>query len=334
MDLKEKMSPPWDRGLVLDGAGKTVDVFPSDAGKSRGDPGDSLFSMLTDSDAARLSEFCATAPAPSRDPAAFAANVAVFDLTGRCSGKAVAVKDRVFSGNHTVVYLTEGKSGSARLPDLIIEQFPEKIRPIVCVLNGDPSDPPRGFPLPDLAAEMKKRVGIDGTGALERLVRSVVRRLSAYPEIACGSVVQAGPVEPRALSASVCAGAFSAIFSLFVSVLNLTSNSHETTVRIVPRGDAAEVILTAKDPGPLSAVFADSRDLPSLAVRLPRCLEKLSLAAYLSAASGIAVDVAGGGTAGFSMTVFPDRTPEEFKDLYPSFDPDLIIGELAELNLE
>ncbi|MBR3639626.1 MAG: hypothetical protein IKN50_03380 [Clostridia bacterium] len=333
MDLKEKMSPPWDRGLVLDGTGKTVDVFPSGTGESRDDPADSLFSMLTDSDAARLSEFCAIAPAPSRDPAAFAANVAVFDLTGRRFGKAIAVKGRAFSGNLTVVYLTEGKGAPVRFPDFMIERFPEKIRPMIFSLNGSPIDPAGDLPFSALAAEMKKRVGIDGTGSLEGLVRSVVCRLSAYPEISCGSVVMAGQGKPRPLCSSVSAGAFSAIFSLFVSVLNSSSDSHETTVRIAPRGDAAEVILTAEDNGPLSEAFSDSRDLPSLAVRLPRCLEKLSLAAYLSAASGIAADVAGNGATGFSMTVFPDRAPEEFKDLYPSFDPDAVIGELAGLGL-
>ena len=329
MDLKEKKSPPWDRGLVLDGTGKTVDVFPP--GSSPRD-GDSLFSMLTDSDAARLSEFCATAPTPARDPAAFAANVAVFDLKSRRFGTAVAVKNRVFSGNHTVVYLVEGKNATVRFPDFIIEQLPERIRPVISVLNGGDASPPCDFPLYHLACEMKKRAGIDGTESLEALIRTVVRRLSAYPELCCGTVGLTGSVEAAPLSASVSAGAFSAIFSLLVSALNSTSDSHETSVRIAARGGAAEVILEAEDAGALKDAFSGSRDLLSLAARLPRCLEKLSLAAYLSAASGIAVDVAGRG-AGFSMTVFPDAVPEEFKDLYPSFDPDTVVGELADLSL-
>lgn len=329
MDLKEKKSPPWDRGLVLDGTGKTVDVFPS--GSSPED-GDSLFSMLTDSDAARLSEFCATAPTPSRDPAAFAANVAVFDLKNRRFGSAVAVKDRVFSGNHTVVYLIEGKSATVRFPDFIIEQLPERVRPVISVLNGGDALPPRDFPLFALYREMKKRAGIDGTASLETLVRTVVRRLSAYPELCCGTVELTGRAEAAPLSASVSAGAFAAIFSLLVSALNSSSDGHKTAVRIAARGGAAEVILEAEDAGALSDAFSGSPDLLSLAARLPRCLEKLSLAAYLSAASGIAVDATGRG-AGFSMTVFPDKVPEEFKDLYPSFDPDLVVGELADLSL-
>ncbi len=331
MDLKEKMSPPWDRGLVLDGTGKAVDVFPSGLRSSLGDPGASLFSMLTDSDAARLSEFCAVAPAPSRDPASFAANTAVFDLDDRRFGKAVAVKDRAFSGYHTVVYLIEGKHRSVRFPDFMIERFPDRLRPLVSVLNGQPGSQPSDFPLSALASEMKKRVGIDGTESLERLVRSVIRRLSAYPELSCGSVGMADTVEPRPLSAVFSAGAFAAIFSLLVSTLNSSSSSHGTLVGIVPRRDAAEVILRSTDRGAASDAFSESRDLPALAARLPHCLEKLSLAAYLSAASGIAVDVAPNGEPGFSVTVYPEAVGEEFKDLFPSFDPDLIFGELSEI---
>ena len=327
MDLKEKKSPPWDRGLVLDGTGKTVDVFPS--GSSPSD-GDSLFSMLTDSDAARLSEFCATAPTPSRDPAAFAANVAVFDLKSRRYGSAVAVKDRSFSGNQTVVYLIEGKNPTVRFPDFIIEQLPGRIRPLISVLNGGEASPPGDFPLYALACEMKKRAGIDGTESLGVLVRTVIRRLSAYPELCCGTVELKETVERSPLAATFSAGAFCAIFSLLVSALNSLSDGHGVSVRIAARGGAAEVIIEAADAGALAAAFAGSRDLLSLAVTLPRCLEKLSLAAYLSAASGIAVDVTGCG-AGFSVTLFPDAAPEEFKDLFPSFDPDLVVGELARI---
>ncbi len=330
--IKEKKSPPWDRGLVLDGAGKTVDVFPPALSAHLGDAGVSLFSMLTDSDAARLSEFCAVVPAPSRDPAAFASNVAVFPLSDRRFDTAVAVKDRVFSGSHTVVYLLEGKGAAVRFPDFIINELPERIRPVISVLNGQPADVPPGFPLSELAAGLRRRVGIDGTESLSLLVRSVIRRLSFYPELCCGTVRADGPAEPGPLCVSVSAGAFCAIFSLLVSALNSSSERHETLVRIAPRCGAAEITLEVPDPGALADVFSDSRDLPGLAARLPRCLEKLSLAAYLSAATGIAVGVTADGRAGFSMTLFPDPGREEFKDLYPSFDPDLVLGELAQLS--
>ena len=239
MDLKEKKSPPWDRGLVLDGTGKTVDVFSP--GSSPRD-GDSLFSMLTDSDAARLSEFCATAPTPARDPAAFAANVAVFDLKSRRFGTAVAVKNRVFSGNHTVVYLVEGKNATVRFPDFIIEQLPERIRPVISVLNGGDASPPGDFPLYHLACEMKKRAGIDGTKSLEALVRTVVRRLSAYPELCCGAVeltgrAESGFIPPSrvspfdAASSEASAPSFSSgipasISTVFLSNFNSVTPSH------------------------------------------------------------------------------------------------------------
>lgn len=327
MDLKdEKMSPPWDRGLVLDGEGKTVGVFPSG---QRPRTGDSLFSMLNDSDAARLSEFCALAPTPSRDPAAFASNVAVFGLDDRRFGYAVAVKDRAFSGNHTVVYLFEGKRPPDRFPDFIVERLPERIRPVVSVLNGGGGALPPGFPFRGLAAEMKKKVGIDGTEQLYRLVRSVVRRLSAYPELCCGTVVLGEPVEVAPLSASFSAGAFSALLSLLVSTLNSVAADHRSTVRIAARGGAAEITVTASLEGVPADAFGDADDLPALAARLPRSLEKLSFAAYLSAASGIRVDVTRKETAGFSLIVFPDAKPEEFKDDFPSFDPDHPVGELA-----
>ena len=330
MDNKEeKGSPQWNRGLVLDGEGRTVDVFPSALRTYLGDRGVSIFSMLKDSDAARLSEFCAVAPTPSRDPASFAANTAVFDLADRRFGSAIAVKDRVFSGNHTVVYLFEGKRSPVRFPDFIIKRLPERIRPVVSVLNGEGNPAPRDFPFSGLASEMKRRVGIDGTESLCRLIRSLIRKLSAYPELACGSVALTEPAEAAPLAATLSAGAFSAIFSLLVSALNSQTDCHGTAVSVVARGDAAEVILAPRVPGGLSAVFDESRDLLALAVRLPRCLEKLSLAAYLSAASGIPVDVTGGDGAGFSMTVLPDAVREEFKDLYPSFDPEIILGELA-----
>lgn len=327
----EKETPLSGCGVILDGEGKVIRIFPDILENKLRNPDVSLRSMLKDSDAARLSEFCAVSPSPVCDPASYAANTAIFDLSSGRFTVGVAVKDRAFSGSNTVLYLFEGKKDPSRIPSLLLSRFPEKIRNVVSVLNGMPAEPPPGFPFPELAEKMKVRIGIDGTESLEKFISSLTRKLSAFPELCCGTVELKRSRVHAPLSSGFPAGAFSAIFSLLVSTLNSRSASHRTEVSVIPRGAAAEVVISDADhDGASHALFTDCPDILSLAARLPGSIEILSLAAYLAGASGIPVDVNGGDVpAGFSLTVLPDSPPEEFKDRFPSFEPDLILGELS-----
>ena len=104
-DNKEKSA--FKRGFTLDGAGRATGLFPSGSRAGSQDPDAALKSMLTDSDAARLSEFCAVAPVPSGVREAAAANSAVFSLVSDRFSYGVAVKERIFGGTAAVFYLME-----------------------------------------------------------------------------------------------------------------------------------------------------------------------------------------------------------------------------------
>ena len=326
MTNEKKEKPVSEYGLILNGAGKTVDVFPADLKKKWSDPDGALRSMMREKDASRLSDFCAVSPVPSRDRTAAAANSASFRLDSRLFSYGIAVKDRRFSGSYTVVYLVS-KSDAPRVPPFYEWRFPDDLLPLLSPVGFGRETPP-DHPLGEVSLELSRRIGLATFDSLFRLTSSVVKRISAYPETVCGEIAPVGKPDDGPLGASVPAGVYAALLALLVSTLNSSSEGRMTGIEIIPRGEAAEIRLTAENADrELADAFSSSLDVLSLASRLPFCLERLSLASCLSSASGIPVDLTDGG-AGFSLTLYRDSPDVEFKDLVPFFDADAVVSEI------
>ncbi len=320
-------------GFLLDRSGNVLAVFPRDLFFGDPDPGSILRSMLTDSDAARLSEFCAGAPLPAGEFGAGASNTALVALRSDRFSFGAAIRTRMFSGNVVAFCLIGKTENDPTVPPLLTWRLPDHLIPIA---EGLSKDAPLGgeYPLRALSADLGVRVGFDGASKLSSFIASVLRKLSYLPETRCGDVTLMEPTEDPdgdAVCVSFPAGAFADLIALLVSSLNSFRGCRASTVSVTARGASAEIFVISDDSGADGGGLSPSCDLMAVAARSPICFDRLSLAYIVSCAAGIPVSAlcdGDGAVRGFSLTVSQATEEADFKAPYYSSDAGEVLDEL------
>lgn len=297
-------------GIILDCCAEVIGELPSASG-GRGKDISDLAELVGRDGAAKLADFCASPPVPGTDPASKTANTALFRLNSDEYPYGAAVKDRRFSGERRVFYLI-GKNESELIDAMKRDEYPFDARD-----------------LPELGRTVGVRGGLTAAGGFSALTGTIVRRISAFPELSCGDVsFSAECEEPARVSLSV--AAYTDAAALLISSLNASSASHRSEVRVVERADGAEISILTDD-ADLLRLFGRSPDVSLLPSLLPPCFEKLSLAVYLCGVAGIRLETAAdakSGRCGFRLSVTTHVDGAEFKNVGMVRTEDLIL-ELA-----